>query len=192
MVMALPVFLPLATVGAALAFVVTADSRGSAGRARTRCCWSRCCRTWSRRSRRRSPHQTHCTSSRTALIIVALRPRWSGGRSSGCRRSARRAGLQPAPPAIGLPRPVEATLTGEGVGAIRHASFESGLVFVETVTEWQDGRHSASRSCGISSRCRRRRWSDRRPVLRHADRRYEIQPIGTDRVRSSTCRARIV
>jgi uncharacterized protein YndB with AHSA1/START domain len=39
--------------------------------------------------------------------------------------------------AIGFPRPVEATLSFEGVGGVRHATFEHGLLFIETVTEWQ-------------------------------------------------------
>ena len=38
---------------------------------------------------------------------------------------------------IGFPRPVEATLTNEGVGGVRHATFERGVEFVETVDEWQ-------------------------------------------------------
>ena len=38
---------------------------------------------------------------------------------------------------IGFPRPIEATLSYEGVGGVRHASFERGLMFVETVTAWQ-------------------------------------------------------
>ncbi|WP_353063060.1 hypothetical protein RBB77_17440 [Tunturibacter psychrotolerans] len=38
---------------------------------------------------------------------------------------------------IGFPRPVEATLSYEGVGGVRHASFERGLVFIETVTAWE-------------------------------------------------------
>ena len=38
---------------------------------------------------------------------------------------------------IGFPRPVEATLSYEGVGGIRHASFERGLMFIETVTVWE-------------------------------------------------------
>lgn len=38
---------------------------------------------------------------------------------------------------IGFPRPVEATLSYEGVGGVRHASFERGLQFIETVTKWQ-------------------------------------------------------
>ncbi len=42
--------------------------------------------------------------------------------------------------AIGLPRPIEATLSAPGVGGVRRASFERGLVFAETVTDWAPGR----------------------------------------------------
>jgi hypothetical protein len=38
----------------------------------------------------------------------------------------------------GVPRPVEATLSHEGVGGVRHASFENGLTFIETITDWQE------------------------------------------------------
>ncbi|OON65287.1 hypothetical protein [Hymenobacter sp. CRA2] len=41
---------------------------------------------------------------------------------------------------IGFPRPVEATLTHEGVGGVRHATFERGVEFIETVDEWQPQR----------------------------------------------------
>jgi hypothetical protein len=44
---------------------------------------------------------------------------------------------------IGFPRPVEATLDRDGVGGVRHASFERGVVFVERVTEWQPPRRLA-------------------------------------------------
>ena len=37
---------------------------------------------------------------------------------------------------IGFPRPVEATLSHEGIGGIRNASFERGLNFTETITDW--------------------------------------------------------
>lgn len=40
--------------------------------------------------------------------------------------------------AFGVPKPIEATLSQEGIGGVRHASFESGLVFVETITNWRD------------------------------------------------------
>lgn len=38
---------------------------------------------------------------------------------------------------IGFPLPVEATLDYERVGGVRHASFEHGLLFIETVTRWE-------------------------------------------------------
>lgn len=40
---------------------------------------------------------------------------------------------------IGIPRPIEATLTHEGVGGVRHARFDSGIRFEEAVTEWTPG-----------------------------------------------------
>ena len=44
---------------------------------------------------------------------------------------------------IGFPRPVEATLSHEGVGGVRNASFERGLNFTETVTDWDPDRRIA-------------------------------------------------
>jgi hypothetical protein len=45
--------------------------------------------------------------------------------------------------ALGFPRPVEATLSREGVGGVRHASFEGGVVFIETVTDWEPAHRLA-------------------------------------------------
>jgi hypothetical protein len=39
--------------------------------------------------------------------------------------------------AIGFPLPIAATLDREGVGGVRRASFEHGLVFLETINDWQ-------------------------------------------------------
>lgn len=39
---------------------------------------------------------------------------------------------------LGFPRPIEARLEGEGVGSVRHATFEGGVTFVERVTEWEE------------------------------------------------------
>ncbi len=39
---------------------------------------------------------------------------------------------------MGFPKPIEATLSREGVGGVRHATFEGGLLFIETITEWQE------------------------------------------------------
>ena len=56
-------------------------------------------------------------------------------------RPITRAELQPTwTHAVGFPRPVEATLSREGVGGVRHASFEHGLLFIETVTRWESER----------------------------------------------------
>jgi hypothetical protein len=41
---------------------------------------------------------------------------------------------------IGLPRPLEATLSRDGVGGVRSAKFERGLEFLETVSDWQPER----------------------------------------------------
>jgi uncharacterized protein YndB with AHSA1/START domain len=38
---------------------------------------------------------------------------------------------------IGIPRPLEATLDGEGVGALREARFAGGIRFHERITEWE-------------------------------------------------------
>ncbi|HKO92262.1 MAG TPA: hypothetical protein VJU61_13955 [Polyangiaceae bacterium] len=40
--------------------------------------------------------------------------------------------------AIGFPRPLQAKLAGSGVGAVREASFEGGVLFLERVTAWQE------------------------------------------------------
>lgn len=40
---------------------------------------------------------------------------------------------------IGFPNPVEATLSKEGVGGVRHASFDRGVLFIETVDTWEPG-----------------------------------------------------
>ena len=41
---------------------------------------------------------------------------------------------------LGFPRPVAATLSHEGVGGVRHATFERGVLFVETVDRWEPER----------------------------------------------------
>lgn len=44
---------------------------------------------------------------------------------------------------IGFPQPLEAKLVGEGIGAVRYATFEKGVMFVETINEW-DAPHRLS------------------------------------------------
>lgn len=41
---------------------------------------------------------------------------------------------------MGIPRPLEATLSGDGVGALREARFARGIAFHEHVTEWEPER----------------------------------------------------
>ncbi len=39
---------------------------------------------------------------------------------------------------IGFPRPVEATLSHEGLGGVRHATFAGNVLFIETIDVWDD------------------------------------------------------
>lgn len=44
---------------------------------------------------------------------------------------------------MGFPKPVSASLSHDGVGGVREAKFERGLVFYETVTAWEPPRRLA-------------------------------------------------
>jgi hypothetical protein len=39
---------------------------------------------------------------------------------------------------IGFPQPLDAKLVGQGVGAVRLATFEKGVLFIETINEWDE------------------------------------------------------
>jgi hypothetical protein len=41
---------------------------------------------------------------------------------------------------IGFPDPVEATLSTEGIGGVRHATFQGGVLFIETIDVWEPQR----------------------------------------------------
>jgi len=41
---------------------------------------------------------------------------------------------------LGLPRPLAATLSHEGIGGVRTAGFSNGLSFLEEVTDWQENK----------------------------------------------------
>ena len=41
---------------------------------------------------------------------------------------------------IGFPRPIEATLSREGIGGVRHATFAGNVLFIETIDEWEPQR----------------------------------------------------
>ena len=44
---------------------------------------------------------------------------------------------------MGFPKPVEATLSYEGMGGVRHATFEGGVLFVETINKWEPEKELA-------------------------------------------------
>jgi len=44
---------------------------------------------------------------------------------------------------IGFPKPDRATLSFEGVGGVRHATFKGGVLFIETIDQWEPGRRLA-------------------------------------------------
>ena len=45
--------------------------------------------------------------------------------------------------AMGFPRPLSAVIDRPGVGGVRQARFEGGVLFLEVVTDWQPGRRLA-------------------------------------------------
>ena len=55
---------------------------------------------------------------------------------------------------IGFPRPVKATLSHEGIDGVRRATFEGGVLFLETVTRWEPQRKLAfTKSAARISTC---------------------------------------
>jgi hypothetical protein len=44
---------------------------------------------------------------------------------------------------IGFPAPIDATLSFEGIGGVRHASFAGGVLFIETVDGWEPNHRLA-------------------------------------------------
>jgi len=40
---------------------------------------------------------------------------------------------------LGFPYPIDALLEGEGIGAVRYARFDGGVLFIERITEWVEG-----------------------------------------------------
>lgn len=85
---------------------------------------------------------------------------------------------------LGLPRPREATLSHEGVGGIRYASFEEGLAFEETIYEWRE-----QKSIRFTIEVKSGDASLRPPLgqiggkyLKVFDGGFWIEPLGQDRV----------
>ncbi len=88
---------------------------------------------------------------------------------------------------LGFPLPLEAKLEGVGVGAVRHATFEGGVLFVETVTEWEEDR-----ALGFSIKADTKNIPPTTfdehvtiggPYFDVLDGRYEIEELGTGWVR---------
>jgi len=88
---------------------------------------------------------------------------------------------------IGFPRPVEATLSRAGVGGVRHASFEGGVVFVETVTAWEPRKHLAfdirSDPTSIPMRTLDEHVTVGGPFFDVLSGDYRLEPLGPGRVR---------
>src|SRR5205807_1245983 len=85
------------------------------------------------------------------------------------------------------PRPVEATLSHEGVGGVRHATFEGGVLFIETVDAWEPQRRLSFSIHAQTDRIPRTTLDDHVTIggpyfdiLRGT---YELQPLGNGRTR---------
>jgi len=180
-VMALPILLPIVTVGAVLAYLASQFVG----------------QRWSRQqplmllallpylfasveAQLRAPDSEHVVHN-SVIVLASPEVVWR----EIIRVPAIRPDEQSFSPLhlLGLPRPIEATLSYEGVGAVRHASFEHDLVFVETVNEWRD-----KQSIGFAIQ-RDQASVPPEPLGAiggpHFDMlqgRYEIQPIGDGRV----------
>ncbi len=180
-VMALPLLLPFVTVGAVLAFVVTRTIG----------------QEWSQRSplllvalvpylvspieaQIAAPDSAHVVHN-SVIVYASPDVVW--------QQIIRVPAIKPVEQSfsplhlLGLPRPIEATLSYEGVGAVRHASFEHNLLFVETINEWKDRQ-----SIGFSIQRDQASVPPEPlgaiggPYFDMLDGRYEIQPIGDGRV----------
>lgn len=87
---------------------------------------------------------------------------------------------------IGFPRPVEAKLIGEGTGAVRHATFEHGVLFVETITRWEPGKALAfsikADMDDIPPTTLDQHVTVGGPYFDVLEGEYRIEPLGQDRV----------
>jgi hypothetical protein len=89
---------------------------------------------------------------------------------------------------IGVPRPLGARLTGEGVGAVRRARWDHDIRFAERITEWQPGRRigwlfvfGRSDGWGITDPHLR----PDSPYFRVTTGGYTLTPLGPNRTRLS-------
>jgi hypothetical protein len=88
---------------------------------------------------------------------------------------------------IGIPRPRAATLSFDGLGALREASFHGGLRFHELITEWRPGQSLAFDITVVPGSVRPNVLDEHvRVGGRHFDvsfGRFQIEPLGPGRVR---------
>jgi hypothetical protein len=87
--------------------------------------------------------------------------------------------------AIGFPRPIAASSVDRGVGAVRHATFERGVLFVETITVWEPERALAFaiRADPIPPGTLDEHVTVGGPYFDVLEGRYRIEPVGPGRVR---------
>jgi hypothetical protein len=85
----------------------------------------------------------------------------------------------------GLPRPSYATLSYDGLGGVRHGQWEGGLAFIETISEW---RLNESYTMQMEADTRRV-YPSSLPLQEIGGRyfdvvegRYQIEPVGADKV----------
>jgi hypothetical protein len=87
---------------------------------------------------------------------------------------------------LGFPRPVSASLNRPGVGARRHARFERGVLFLETVTDWVPERRLrftiAAQTESIPSSTLDRHVTIGGPYFDVLSGRYDIRPAGNGEV----------
>lgn len=83
---------------------------------------------------------------------------------------------------IGFPRPLEATLSHEGIGGVREATFERGVLFLETVTVWEPARTLSFTIHADSTTISRAALDEHVTVggehFDVLDGTYEIEPVG--------------
>jgi hypothetical protein len=87
---------------------------------------------------------------------------------------------------LGFPRPVSATLSRPGVGGLRHARFERGVLFLETVTDWVPERRLrftiAAQTDSIPPSTLDRHVTIGGPYFDVLSGRYDIRPAGNGEV----------
>jgi len=137
LVMVSMVFFPLVSVGGIVAGALMADSDHQDSTRRTLCVIVLALPLISGLLEERQPLPLEHTTVRTAIVIDApAEVVWQ----QIIRVPAIREPLHGFFYRMGFPKPVEATLSREGVGGVRHAKFERGLVFIETVDVWEPSK----------------------------------------------------